>query len=1192
MRSERRWIQAAALRAVGIGVRGRRVGAGTELAQVATAAECRPCSSPGHRLDSRIGRCHLKDLDQLVAHGCAELVVHVGPVEHDLELRAPAFGTHRWSRYGGALCRGLCRQPCGVLGTVLQRRVRERLDDEPIGDRRRRLCPQHLAERDRSSRGMVDRGHQVIDGLRHIGDLDPRRRRLVLRRQRHVERPSHVSLLWSHRHAAECHRNARSTTDRLLEPPSPRVAVDRRGLEVDEEQRGAGRPSPSVEVVFQRLDRIVRRPELRRGRSGGSRRHVGERNLGPCRYPCVPPSAERRSLTRLAASGLWPEGVAPVDPPADEAGAACDRLARWAASGALWLTGPADGPPVAPVADVVHTIDDLTGVLDALPGGRAATVDLGELVAALLVAIGRAQRGGRVSVGGATRLLLAGDGTWCAISLARPDDEVSVEAIVGHRVDGDPWDALAVAASTGAAGTFVDRAQLLGVPAAVLAAVQPADAPHLFATTIIGEPAVRGDEPPLVIDLTAMWAGPLCARLLGLRGADIVKVEDRRRPDGARSGPPAFYDWLHAGHRSVALDLSQCGDRTSLAALLRRADVVLEGSRARALDQLGIWPADVGADRPGLTWVSITGYGRSGPWADRVAFGDDAAVAGGLVALDDHEAPLFCADALADPLAGLAAAVAATASLAVGGGRLVEVPLQAVANHAAAGPPVADHVVGRLPVSRPVPLTPTGSAAPLGGRRWRCSPSFGDRAARRCGGRRRRDAASGSPAVGSHRSHATCHHDEARTSSRVREERSSPGCTTTMSISALAAAAQSVEVGPPVVTTRDALAAALQQAPQGARTGNWVRAIGYHDSVAGPLDRWTLDRLVSDRPVRVQHRSGALWILNSAAVVATGLDSCAEPGVERDPTGVATGRLWRMDRWLRAALPPVDVDAGFAAVSRSLRAVGFTGVTDATPDREPEDLRDLHRCALGRRGRSPPSDGASPSRPARPGAEHRVHRSGEADARRRCTARARRRDRSGPSSARRRAWPGRALRDRHPTRLHARCAGRCGPARRRPRRACSRGAARPGAATRALRPDGRDPTELRGRAGRPLPGRGRCTGPAVPLSRQRLWCAPASGWLPAPTHPSVVPTRGRRCACAIDRRTASGASLGPDEALPPRAALALFTGRADVPVVPRRIVAREPADLCLLAAPIAEVLADPDASAVRTTWVAGMPPDS
>ena len=164
----------------------------------------------------------------------------------------------------------------------------------------------------------------------------------------------------------------------------------------------------------------------------------------------------------------------------------------------------------------------------------------------------------------------------------------------------------------------------------------------------------------------------------GLLG--LLRLAPRRSPFGRR--------WTSASTATGPHSLRCCGGPTSCS----------RGSRARALDQLGIWPADVGADRPGLTWVSITGYGRSGPWADGVAFGGQAAVAGGLVALDDHEAPLFCADALADPLAGLAAAVARTASLAVGGGRLVEVPLQAVANHPDAGPPVADHVVGRLPV--------------------------------------------------------------------------------------------------------------------------------------------------------------------------------------------------------------------------------------------------------------------------------------------------------------------------------------------------------------------------------------------------------------------------------------------------------------------------------------------------------------
>jgi crotonobetainyl-CoA:carnitine CoA-transferase CaiB-like acyl-CoA transferase len=79
--------------------------------------------------------------------------------------------------------------------------------------------------------------------------------------------------------------------------------------------------------------------------------------------------------------------------------------------------------------------------------------------------------------------------------------------------------------------------------------------------------------------------------------------------------------------------------------------------------------------------VSITGYGREGNAADLVAFGDDAAVAGGLVAADGAGGPVFCADAVADPLTGLYAAAAA---LAVEGGALVSVPMAGVAAHALA----------------------------------------------------------------------------------------------------------------------------------------------------------------------------------------------------------------------------------------------------------------------------------------------------------------------------------------------------------------------------------------------------------------------------------------------------------------------------------------------------------------------------
>jgi crotonobetainyl-CoA:carnitine CoA-transferase CaiB-like acyl-CoA transferase len=181
----------------------------------------------------------------------------------------------------------------------------------------------------------------------------------------------------------------------------------------------------------------------------------------------------------------------------------------------------------------------------------------------------------------------------------------------------------------------------------------------------------------MVVDLSAMWAGPLCARLLGQAGLRVVKVESTRRLDGARRGHQGFFDWLHGGHESVALDLSSSSGLAALRQLLARADVVIESSRPRALAQLGIDAEAVVAGRPGTTWISITGYGRTGTAGQRVAFGDDAAVAAGLVAYDHDDRPVFCGDAIADPITGLHAALAALASLAAGGGHLVEVAMAA-----------------------------------------------------------------------------------------------------------------------------------------------------------------------------------------------------------------------------------------------------------------------------------------------------------------------------------------------------------------------------------------------------------------------------------------------------------------------------------------------------------------------------------
>lgn len=143
---------------------------------------------------------------------------------------------------------------------------------------------------------------------------------------------------------------------------------------------------------------------------------------------------------------------------------------------------------------------------------------------------------------------------------------------------------------------------------------------------------------------------------------------------------------------------------------------------------------------------------------------------------------------------------------------------------------------------------------------------------------------------------------------------------------AMAAAADSVRCGPPDVTDLDALESALVAAQ-----GDWIRGVGYTETVGGLLDRAALDLLVPARPVRIQHRSGALWILNSPASELVGLDRGTHPGIERDANGIPTGRLWRADDWLRAHLPhspPPDLRAVGQQITRS----GITGVTDATPD--------------------------------------------------------------------------------------------------------------------------------------------------------------------------------------------------------------------------------------------------------------------
>jgi len=133
---------------------------------------------------------------------------------------------------------------------------------------------------------------------------------------------------------------------------------------------------------------------------------------------------------------------------------------------------------------------------------------------------------------------------------------------------------------------------------------------------------------------------------------------------------------------------------------------------------------------------------------------------------------------------------------------------------------------------------------------------------------------------------------------------------------ALAAVRRSVRCGPPEVVDDEMLTSVLRNA--GDSADSWIRGIGYHESVAGMLDRYTLDAMVSDRPIRVQHRSGKMWFMNSIALQAVGMNE-------------SNGQLFRKDDWIRERLgPEVDHSADVAAASRLLASYGVTGITDAT----------------------------------------------------------------------------------------------------------------------------------------------------------------------------------------------------------------------------------------------------------------------
>lgn len=138
---------------------------------------------------------------------------------------------------------------------------------------------------------------------------------------------------------------------------------------------------------------------------------------------------------------------------------------------------------------------------------------------------------------------------------------------------------------------------------------------------------------------------------------------------------------------------------------------------------------------------------------------------------------------------------------------------------------------------------------------------------------------------------------------------------------ATAAARSSVMCGPPDVRNQDELREALIAA-----AGEfWIRGVGYHESVAGDLQREILDEFCPSRPLRIQHRSGKMWYLNSLALGELGLDSNA------------TGQLFRQDEIFKAH-PALQADfrRELQLLSDELASYGVTQVTDATPSNTDE----------------------------------------------------------------------------------------------------------------------------------------------------------------------------------------------------------------------------------------------------------------
>jgi len=346
----------------------------------------------------------------------------------------------------------------------------------------------------------------------------------------------------------------------------------------------------------------------------------------------------------------------------------------WRRSGLWPLCGSGEGQPQMPPLPLTLAADGALLALKSLTDQPEKLPLNGSLLLGERTQLLALRKRGEISAGGDCRLIAAADGR-IALQLSRQEDWNLIEAWLEKPATS--WDAIKAIVKSKSADQLVGRAIMLGLP---IAHDRLCPLQGWFRETIY-VPATQPKRKPRVADLSGLWAGPLAGNLLHLSGAEVIKVESTSRPDGARRGNLKFYNFLNSGKKSVAFDFQSPEGLHDLTAVLLSADIVIEASRPRALKQLGIDAAQMMKQKPGKVWVRLLAHGDN---ENRIGFGDDIGVAAGLSTVMEKawRKPCFVGDAIADPLSGIFAGLAAWAKWQQGGGQLISLSMRDIVRHA------------------------------------------------------------------------------------------------------------------------------------------------------------------------------------------------------------------------------------------------------------------------------------------------------------------------------------------------------------------------------------------------------------------------------------------------------------------------------------------------------------------------------